>query len=111
MTSMTNNWLDRVYKVVSSVPKGRVVSYGQVAASLGSPRASRAVGWALSRLPYGSEVPWHRVLNRKGQLSIVHPFVTAKNQAELLKKEGIEVKLVNDLYEVDIKRYHFLFDS
>lgn len=107
--NMSSIWLDNVYGVISRVPAGKVVTYGQVAAFLGAPRASRAIGWALSRLPYGSDVPWQRVVNRKGVLSIVHPVVTATKQAELLAKEGVEVKKLNDLYVVDLKKHQFYF--
>ena len=107
---MTNDWLNKVYEAVSSVPKGRVVSYGQVAARIGSPRASRMIGWALSRLPYETKVPWHRVVNRKGELSIVHAFVRVEDQANLLMKEGVIVKNIDGILNVDMKKYLFVFN-
>ena len=69
------NFNDRVYDIVRRVPKGKVISYGQVAFLAGSPRGARAVGWALHRNPYpwvtGGEtpVPCHRVVNREGRLA------------------------------------------
>lgn len=102
-------WLDDMCKIVSSVPAGKVVSYGQVSARMGSPRSSRMVGWGLGRLPYDTKVPWHRVVNRFGELTIVHPFIKASSQAELLKKEGVEVKLTGDLYKVDLKKFGYNF--
>ena len=65
---MAKNFYQYVYDLVRQVPPGRVVTYGQVAALLGSPQAARAVGYALRFLPAGSEVPWHRVINHQGQI-------------------------------------------
>jgi methylated-DNA-protein-cysteine methyltransferase-like protein len=61
----------RVYALVRGVPRGRVVTYGQVAAMLGVPRGARAVGWALRALPHAeaSRVPWHRVVGTGGRIS------------------------------------------
>jgi methylated-DNA-protein-cysteine methyltransferase-like protein len=61
----------RVYALVRRVPRGRVVTYGQVAAMLGVPRGARAVGWALRALPeeMASRVPWHRVVGTGGRIS------------------------------------------
>ena len=60
----------QVYALVMQCPRGRVVSYGGVAAMLGKPRAARAVGRALNSLPDGSKVPWWRVVNSRGEVSI-----------------------------------------
>jgi methylated-DNA-protein-cysteine methyltransferase-like protein len=61
----------RVYALVRQVPRGRVVTYGQVAAILGVPRGARAVGWAMRALPeeMASQVPWHRVVGAGGRIS------------------------------------------
>ena len=61
----------RVYALVRHVPRGRVVTYGQVAAMLGVPRGARAVGWALRALPEdaAARVPWHRVVGAGGRIS------------------------------------------
>lgn len=77
----------RVYRLVHRVPTGKVVSYGGIAALLGVPRAARGVGQALSALPEGSDVPWWRVVNRNGEISIPDPrrFV----QRSLLEAEGV----------------------
>ncbi len=61
---------DAVYRVVRLVPEGRIVSYGGVAALLGRPRAARGVGRALSELPADTDVPWWRVVNRDGRISL-----------------------------------------
>jgi methylated-DNA-protein-cysteine methyltransferase-like protein len=67
------------------------VSYGGVAAILGQPRAARAVGWALRNTPDAvAPVPWWRVINRNGEISIKGAFPGARLQRELLEREGIE---------------------
>lgn len=77
----------RVYGVVRRVPYGRVISYGGVAALLGEPRAARGVGQALRALPEGSDVPWWRVVNSAGCISL--PYPAAFLQRSLLEAEGV----------------------
>lgn len=80
----------RVYDLVRRVPAGRVVSYGGVAALLGHPRAARGVGRALRELPEGSDVPWWRVVNAAGEISVgrLDPHA-ARVQRILLEAEGV----------------------
>jgi methylated-DNA-protein-cysteine methyltransferase related protein len=75
--------------MVRRVPPGRIVSYGGVAALLGQPRAARGVGQALHALPEGSNVPWWRVVNRNGEISIRGFPHAAKLQRRLLEAEGV----------------------
>lgn len=84
---MKKNFFDEVYEMVRKIPRGRVTSYGQVARLLGNPRASRAVGWALRALPRGSDVPWHRVVNRKGAIRLGDRHRDL--QRALLESEGV----------------------
>jgi methylated-DNA-protein-cysteine methyltransferase-like protein len=79
-------FFDQVYWLVRQVPRGRVVSYGAVARMLGRPRAARTVGWALSSLPAGSDVPWHRVVNSRGSISLDR---YGGLQRALLEEEGV----------------------
>ncbi len=69
--SADEGFFARVYALVRRVPRGRVVTYGQVAAMLGVPRGARAVGWALRALPedVAARVPWHRVVGTGGRIS------------------------------------------
>lgn len=85
----TANFYQRVYALVRRVPPGRVVTYGQVAALLGKPQAARAVGYALRYLPPGSDVPWHRVINHRGQISPRYPAEGPWLQRLLLEEEGL----------------------
>jgi methylated-DNA-protein-cysteine methyltransferase-like protein len=80
----------RVWDLVGQIPPARVATYGQIAEILESPRAARTVGWALRALPWGSDVPWHRVVNRKGGISTSrHPHGHGE-QRRLLEMEGVE---------------------
>lgn len=86
-----------VYKVVAEIPKGEVMTYGQVAVKVGKPRAARQVGFALRALGLNeSQIPWWRVVNAKLQISINHGLAgDEKNlQRELLEMDGLTVKEV-----------------
>ena len=80
---------ERVYALVRRIPRGRAVSYGGVAAMLGTPRAARGVGTALGALPIDTEVPWWRVVNRNGEISIKGEPGLAALQRSLLRREGV----------------------
>ena len=80
----------KVYACVSRIPKGRIINYGGIAALAGNPRAARGVGYALSHLPDGSEVPWWRVVNRSGAISTSPYAGTAQIQRAMLEEEGVE---------------------
>ncbi|MGE5602840.1 MAG: MGMT family protein [Nitrososphaerales archaeon] len=89
---MEPSFFDRVYAVVRQIPRGKVASYGQIAALLGHPQAARTVGWALSALR-GSDiddVPWQRVINSHGRISISRVDLDAALQRALLEEEGVE---------------------
>jgi methylated-DNA-protein-cysteine methyltransferase-like protein len=81
----------KIYGAVRRIPKGKVASYGQIATLCGSPRASRVVGWALRTLKPTTNVPWHRVVNKDGMLSIQNMSVPKEHQAAALRAEGITV--------------------
>ncbi len=80
---------ERVWQVVARIPRGRVCSYGQVAELAGLPRRARLVGRILSRLPQGSRLPWHRVVNARGELSLPADSEGARLQRRRLEDEGI----------------------
>lgn len=79
----------RVYRVVERCPRGKIVSYGGVAAMLGQPRAARAVGKALNALPDDTRVPWWRVVNGRGEVSIRGVEHGKILQRTLLEREGV----------------------
>src|SRR4051812_18804937 len=91
-----------VYQVVRLIPKGRVTSYGAIAAYLGAKSSSRLVGYAMNGAHrVKPKVPAHRVVNRNGLLTGKHHFETPHQMQELLKKEKIEV--LNDKI-IDFKK-------
>src|SRR5579862_3758188 len=80
----------RIYAVVARIPKGRVATYGQVASLAGLPRRARLVGRALRVMPDGVDVPWHRVVNAQGKISLRGDALGHEDlQAALLRREGI----------------------
>jgi methylated-DNA-protein-cysteine methyltransferase-like protein len=93
-----------VLKIVSSIPYGKVATYGQVAAMAGSPRAARQVGFALAGLSLGeAKIPWWRVVNRHGYISIRNNDIQPKlEQKSWLEAEGVVVSL--DL-KIDLATY------
>lgn len=85
----SNGW-EAVYAVVRRIPKGRVATYGQVAALAGMPRAARQVGYALSALrDDGRRVPWQRVVNARGEVSERTAGSGDLVQRALLEGEGV----------------------
>lgn len=88
-----------VYAAVQKIPKGRVATYGQVAAVLGSPRAAQAVGWALAVCD-PKVVPWQRVVGKDGWLTIVNEHLPADMQAQLLEREGVKIEKDNGVWRV-----------
>ncbi|HRN67510.1 MAG TPA: MGMT family protein [Promineifilum sp.] len=106
MSTKGPDFYRQVYAVVRRIPRGRVTSYGRVAAMLGRPNAARAVGYALSAL--GSKrdneppVPWQRVINHAGRISTPDMDGGASRQKELLQAEGV---VVSDDLRVDLRVY------
>jgi len=100
----------QVYRVTQRIPAGKVTSYGRIAQMLGRPRAARAVGYALSALQdagsgalyTSATVPWQRVVNSQGRISIVNRTHTAAEQARLLREEGV---MVDETGRVDLNLY------
>ena len=92
---------DVIFAIVRSVPKGRVTTYGAVAAAIGAASGARVVGYAMNSC-HGikPKVPAHRVVNRNGLLTGKHHFSPPEKMQQLLEKEGI---VVNDDKVVDFK--------
>ena len=80
---------DRIYSVVRAIPRGRVATYGQVAQLAGLPGHARLVGYALAALDVDSDVPWHRVVNARGGISLSPGSHAARAQRALLEAEGV----------------------
>ena len=83
------NWYQNIWKVVSEIPSGHVLTYGEVARLAGMPRAARRVSQALRRAPGSMKLPWHRVINAQGKISFPEDSSGWRQQKKLLEKEGI----------------------
>ena len=100
------NFNQKVYEIVKKVPKGKVTTYGQIAAELGNPRWSRQVGWALHQNK-SSEVPCHRVVDRTGRVAPNFAFDGAIEQRRRLEVDGVffrdemHVELAQFLHEAN----------
>ena len=96
------NVFDRaVHALVRQIPRGRVATYGQLAALLGAPRAARAVGFAMKRCPPG--IPWQRLLNARGGISLRANVGGMVTQRILLEHEGVPFRRGR----VDLARYRW----
>lgn len=102
MNSENDSFRQRIFQILAAIPYGSVTTYGEVAQLAGSPRAARQVGGVLKRLPEGSKLPWHRVINRLGEISLTGDDLSRQRRA--LEAEGIEVSREG---KVDLKRYRW----
>ena len=96
---MANSLYERIYEVASRIPEGRVATYGQIAHLAGIPKGARQVGYAMAALGRGRPrpgVPWHRVVNAKGESSI------GAEQIARLEAEGV---VFNEKGRIDLKAY------
>lgn len=83
------NTFERIYEIVKQIPKGKVASYGRVAALAGNPAWSRVVGYALHVNPDPDSIPCYRVVTKDGKLSEAFAFGGINVQRELLEKDGV----------------------
>jgi len=83
------NWYKEVWKVVSEIPPGHVLTYGEVARLSGLPKAARRVSQALRRAPRDMELPWHRVINSQGKISFPENSSGWQRQKDKLETEGV----------------------
>ena len=97
-----DSFFERVYQVVARVPRGRVVTYGQIARHLGAPGAARTVGWALRQCP--AYLPWHRVVNARGEISRRGDREWESIQRQLLEAEGVAF---DDADRIDLAIYRW----
>ena len=93
---------ERIYEVVCTIPKGRVATYGQVAALAGNPRWARVVGYALHNNPKPGIIPCHRVVNRDGRVAEGFVFGGGQAQRDLLIAEGV---CFGEDGRIDLTRY------
>ena len=91
----------RLYTLLASVPEGKVVTYGQLAELIGLPRRARWVGQILKQLPNDTRLPWHRVINAQGRISLP-PLNGGDEQAKRLREEGV---VVSQDGKISLRRY------
>ncbi|SHG23792.1 O(6)-alkylguanine repair protein YbaZ [Microbulbifer donghaiensis] len=96
-----NDATSRICSVLALVPRGRVITYGDLAEMAGYPRAARLAGQTLRKLPPDTKLPWHRVINAQGRISLPEPG--AQRQRDKLETEGIV--FLNG--RVDMARYRW----
>ncbi|EKN5062737.1 methylated-DNA--[protein]-cysteine S-methyltransferase [Yersinia enterocolitica] len=102
--SKMDSFRQRVFHVVAAIPYGQVITYGDIARLIGSPRSARQVGGVLKRLPEGSILPWHRVINRHGEISLIgEDYLRQKNA---LLAEGIEISPAG---RIDLQQYRWQY--
>lgn len=98
---MASPFYEAVWQLTRKIPRGKVATYGQLATYLGSPRAARAVGYALFNVT-DKRVPWQRVINSKGEISVGGHLHRPEVQRKMLEQEGVTF---DDAGRVDLKRY------
>ncbi len=89
MTVTDRKLLERIWKAVAEIPRGQVASYGAIARRAGAPRRARLVGHALKAAPASLSLPWHRVLNAQGRISLPAGSKAHRMQRRLLEEEGV----------------------
>lgn len=94
----------RIYELVRQIPKGKVLSYGQLAAAAGSPRACRAVGSAMRFAPEYLDLPCHRVVNKAGEMAPDFAFGGAEEQRTRLEEEGVLFR-TDGTVDMDLSRW------
>jgi methylated-DNA-protein-cysteine methyltransferase-like protein len=96
----------KIYTVVKKIPSGQVATYGQIARLAGMPGQARLVGYALHKLSNESGVPWYRVINRLGQISLKGAsFENGRLQEKILRSEGVRF---NNQGCIDLNRYQWI---
>ena len=93
---------EKIYQLVANIPRGKVSTYGRIARAAGNDRYARQVGYALSALPADSKIPWHRVVNTKGEISQRSAEGFAQKQRQRLHDEGV---FIDQHGRIDLVRY------
>jgi len=83
---------ESIWQVVHMIPSGKVATYGQVAALAGLPKAARFAGTSLKGLPKATRIPWHRVINAQGRISLPPSSASYLEQHQRLSQEGVLIR-------------------
>lgn len=98
---MAEDFTQRVVSIIKSIPEGKVVTYGQVAFMAGRPNGARQISWILNSMSEKESLPWHRVINSSGKISLPEGY-GFEEQMYRLKREGVEFNTNN---RIDLKRF------
>jgi len=98
----------RILQVVAAIPKGKVATYGDIAQKAGMARAARRVGQALRGLPKNTKIPWHRVVNAQGRISLTEGSAPYNTQRHRLEKEGVLFKTNG---AIDLHKYRWCHEN
>ena len=101
-----SNLYQKIYEIVADIPAGQVATYGQIAWMVGIPNAPRVIGYAMSKVPLGLNIPCHRVVNKAGAMAPNHVFGGGQNQRDLLEQEGITF-LLNGCIDMEKCQWRF----
>nr|BFD64493.1 hypothetical protein BdHM001_31740 [Bdellovibrio sp. HM001] len=100
----TTEFSKKVLSFIMKIPRGKIATYGQIAALAGKPQGARGVAWLLHSCSESHDLPWQRVLNSKGKISFAPGSAEFKKQKKLLESEGVEFSGVN---QIDMKRFQW----
>lgn len=98
---MSENFTKKVVSIIKSIPEGKVVTYGQVAFMAGRPNGARQISWILNSMSEKESLPWHRVINGSGKISLPEGY-GFEEQMYRLKNEGVAFDSNN---RIDLKRF------
>lgn len=105
--SNKKGFFEKVYDIVACIPEGEILTYGQIAMMIGSPRSARIVGYAINAAPEELHLPCHRVVNQSGRMAPGEIFGGAERQRKMLEKEGITF-LENGCIDIKKHKNHWL---
>ena len=107
MILIPSDFTQDVVKIIKNIPSGKVLTYGRIAKLAGNPQAARQVSWLLHSSTKKYNLPWHRVINSLGKISM-KSFDDREYQKRLLEKEGV---VFRDNYKIDLKNFLWEIDS
>lgn len=94
---------EAIYLALAQIPKGKVITYGNLAKLAGMPNGARLAGRLMCELPEGSKLPWHRVINSQGKLSLPENSDSYREQIRRLEKDGVVI--INGKIKLSIYAY------
>ncbi len=104
---MVSQFTEKVIRLIQSIPKGKVLTYGRIAKLAGNPQAARQVSWILHSSTKKYNLPWHRVINSKGLIAL-KAEIEKQDQKFLLEKEGVKF---NGKFKIDLASFMWNIDS